>query len=109
MLATLKTMTGNDPQALAEIVATLIEANRQDSERLQLAFQQQQLERVASLAHRLLGSARMVQHQALIALCSRLQKVSTLTVAERSDAIVGCVALLAALELELQPALTCDA
>nr|WP_272893491.1 ATP-binding protein [Duffyella gerundensis] len=109
VLATLKTMTGNDPQALAEIVATLIEANRQDSERLQQAFQQQQLERVASLAHRLLGSARMVQHQALIALCSRLQKVSTLTVAERSNAIVGCVALLAALELELQPALTCDA
>ncbi len=72
-LSSLQQLTGDDPNALRQLLEELLDSNAEDQARLLRLSSQQDLPGLADLAHRIKGGARIIDAQRLVAACEALE------------------------------------
>jgi two-component system sensor histidine kinase EvgS len=92
----LQKLTYGNPQAFGEMVKSLLESNRQDISALQKAIKIRDNQQIREHAHRLLGSARLVDAHRLADICREIE----LAAVEGDNS--GILALLASCHAELE-------
>ena len=102
-LSTLITLTGEDREALRELLVPLIDSLAADRVLLSQLQQQGNFSELHDLAHRAKGGARIVKAQALIACCEALEEIC---VRQERDALGGAVAAVSEAIAELYSSLS---
>ena len=72
----LDTLAGGDADIVRDLVDSLVETNRADLETMRTALMDGTWQRFGSGAHRIRGSARILECAALVTLCGRLESVA---------------------------------
>lgn len=72
----LNTLVGGDADIVRDLVDSLVDINRIDLDMMHAALADGAWQRFGSGAHRIKGSARMLECAALVALCGRLESVA---------------------------------
>ncbi|MES2007841.1 MAG: Hpt domain-containing protein [Pseudomonadota bacterium] len=72
----LDTLAGGDADIVMDLVDSLVETNRTDLEMMRAALADGAWQRFGSGAHRIKGSARILECGALVTLCGRLESVA---------------------------------
>lgn len=98
----LNKLTHGNPEAMRDLAETLLSTNQKDFDALQQALERRDFIRIAELAHRLAGSARLLDHALLSDCCKLLEKEAKEHQLEKCrHAVLVCEQLLLTLHQEL--------
>ncbi|WP_240164862.1 transporter substrate-binding domain-containing protein [Pseudomonas lactis] len=72
-LGPLELLISNEPMKVRLILDELIKSNRKDSQLMPVLLQEGEVDKLAELAHRIMGAARVVKAEHLVQCCRRLE------------------------------------
>ncbi|HBC3983373.1 MULTISPECIES: ATP-binding protein [Vibrio harveyi group] len=72
---TILTLTGNDKELAEQLLCKLLKTNDKDIVSLKLAFQNEDLHDIRSIAHRLKGAAKIISASKVVTICEQLEKI----------------------------------
>lgn len=103
-LGPLEMLISSEPEKFRQILDELINNNRKDCKALGIFMQEDQFEKLAELAHRIKGAARVVKAEQLVECCRQLEvlcRTPEMYQSQISDVVVEVQAAITALEQAL--------